>query len=432
MKDISDVTCCVVDSGLFLQMARRMAEDCKRVLYWNPDVRAFPSLKQGVIGDGFPNVERVQEFWPYLDDIDLFCFPDSALAGLQIHLEQMGKAVWGSRNGQNYEQRRKFFMDTLEKLGLDVPPYQVVNGLDALRDHLFDAKDKFIKISHWRGDMETKHWRSRLMDEGWLDYMAYILGPVKNKVPFLVFDQIDTDLELGADLYAVDDQYPSHCLNGVEGKDKCYFSAVTRTDELPHQILSVLHAFSPLLKACRYRNQMSLEIRVTEDRAYPIDATKRGGMPSTASQHLLWKNFPKIVWAGANGEMVNPELAGWYSVETMITAKPIGCHTWDAVFIPEEIEPYCRFSNCCLVDGVYAFPPDEIKGQDLGWLCAIGDSPKEAFDNIKVYADELPDGLNADVEALADIIKEVQSAHEQGITITDEPMPEPATVLEET
>ena len=100
VKEISDVTCCVVDSGLFCQMARRMADDCKRVLHWNPDCRAFPSIKQGCIAGGFERVEQVREFWPMIDEIDLFCFPDSSMAGLQSYLASIGKAVWGSRWGE--------------------------------------------------------------------------------------------------------------------------------------------------------------------------------------------------------------------------------------------------------------------------------------------------------------------------------------------
>ena len=135
------------------------------------------------------------------------------------------------------------------------------------------------------------------------------------------------------------------------------------------------------------------------DQAYWIDATQRGGMPSTASQHLLWKNFPDIVWAGANGELVNPEPAAGYSIEVMISSKG-GHDTWDTVEISKELEPWCRFSNCCYVDGLYCFPPDELMGNDLGWLAAIGDTPDEVFQAIKDHADLLPDGLNADVEIL--------------------------------
>lgn len=428
MKDISEVTCLVCDSGLFLQMALRMAESCKRVLYFNPDARAFPSIKQGCIGDGFEGVERVNEFWPMLDEIDLFCFPDSQLAGLQLHLESIGKSVWGSRRGQDLEQRREFFMSTLKKLDLQVPEFTVVIGLDDLREHLRDKEDQYVKVSHWRGDMETTHWRNWKLDAGWLDWLAVNLGPLKDVMRFLVFPAIETDLEIGGDTYCVDGQFPSLMLNGIEGKDKSYFSAVTKREDMPQQLQDIFEAFSPMLRDYRYRNQISTEVRVQGDKAFFIDATQRGGMPSTASQHLLWKNFPQIVWAGANGELVDPEPAAKFSIETMI-ASNCGHDTWDTVEIPEKLEPWARFSNCLFYDGCYVFPPDELRSKDLGWLCAIGDTPTETLETIKGLADLLPDGLNADVESLADIIKEIDSAQEQGIPVTDQPIPEPASVL---
>lgn len=429
MKEIGEVTCCIVDTGLFVPMAMRMAESCKRVLYYSPDKRGFPSIKQGCIGDGFENVERVNEFWPMLSDVDLFCFPDSQHAGLQLYLESIGKAVWGSRQGQDLEQRRKYFMQVLEQIGLEVPVFVDILGLEALRHHLHDKEDKYIKISGWRGDMETTHWRSFRQDEGWLDWMAVNLGPVlKNHMHFLVFDSIETDLEIGCDTYNVDGRWPGLMLNGIEGKDKSYFAAVTKTQDMPEQIGTVLEALAPMLSKYRYRNQISMELRVKGDKAYYIDATQRGGMPSTASQHLLWKNFPEIVWGGSNGQLIQPQPAGQFSIETMITSKG-GHDTWDVAEIPDELLPWCRFSNCCYVDGLFVFPPDELMGNDLGWLCAIGDTPKEALQAIKDQADMLPDGLNADVEALAPVIAEIESAGEQGIEFTHKPMPAPADAL---
>ena len=95
-------------------------------------------------------------------------------------------------------------MQTVEALGLDVAPYAKVVGLDDLREYLRDKEDKYVKVSHWRGDMETTHWRNWRLDQGWLDWMAVNLGPVlKNSMTFLVFDKIDTDLEIGADTYNV-------------------------------------------------------------------------------------------------------------------------------------------------------------------------------------------------------------------------------------
>ncbi len=428
MKDVSDVCACVVDTGLFLNTARRLAQDCKRVLYWNPEVRAFPSLRQGAIGDGFEGVEWVAEFWNHLDDIDLFVFPDVHLGELQLHLEGMGKPVWGARRGQMLELKREYFLGLIAELGLDVPDYKVCHGLADLSDWLQDKEDQYVKISKYRGDMETHHWRSWSMDSGWLDSLAVSLGPLASVMRFVVCPAIKTEIEIGGDTHGVDGLWPRVMLNGIEGKDKSYLSAVTERDEMPDQVQAVLAAFSPIFQAVRYRQQFSCEIRVKGEKFYFIDPTCRGGMPSTGSQQLLWKNYSEIIWAGANGEMVEPDPVAMFSIETMITCKrEPGC--WERVEIPGELEGTALFNTCCYQGGVYCFPPNDYEGNDLGWLVSIGDSPTEVLEKQKVMADLLPDGLNADVEALASVIKEVATVHQEGIPFTEKRMPEPAEVL---
>ena len=428
MKPISEVTCCIVDSGLFVPMALRMAEACKRVIFWSPDQRGFPSIREGMIGNGFYNVERVLDFWGMLGEIDLFCFPDIGHAGLQQHLVSMGKAVWGSRHGDRLELSREHLMAVLNDLDLEVPTFQVVIGLRELASVLSDKEDCYVKISRWRGDMETTHWRNWKMDSGWIDWLAVNLGPYANHMRFLVFDKIDTKLEIGADTYSVVGQWPGLMLNGIEGKDKSYFAAVTKFADMPEPLVEIMTAVGPLLKDYGYRNQISFEVRVKSDKFWWIDATQRGGMPSTASQHLLWKNFPEIVWHGAHGELVEPEPDAMFSIETMITCKS-DTQTWDVVEIPKELEPYARFSNCAYVDGCYVFPPDELHTGDLGWLCCTSDTPRGALEKQKELADMLPDGLSADIESMADVIKEIEEAQSQGIPVTDKTMPEPAEVL---
>lgn len=430
MKDVSEITACVIDGGLFLPFARRLAEDCKRVIFFNPDRRSFPSIKQGTIGDGFQDLEHTLDFWPYLDDIDLFCFPDIGNAGLQLHLESIGKVVWGSRTGDSIEIRRQYFMNALKELGLDTPEYKSVTGLTALREFLSDKEDQYIKISRWRGDMETTHWRNQTMDSGWLDWMAVNLGAMREHMTFLVFPSIDTPLEIGGDTYFIDGQWPDTMLNGLEHKDTTYFSAVTARDKMPDQVQDILEAFQGYGRERRYRNQWSMEIRVAGDKAFFIDATCRGGMPSSASQQLLWKNFSEIVWAGANGEMVQPDPAARFSIECMVTTKT-GKDCWDVVKLPEPLERSCRFSNCAFVDGCYAFAPDEFHSGELGWLCAIGDTPKQTLDQAKELADQLPDGLDANLENLTGLIEEIDVGEAHGIPFTDKPLPEPAEVIED-
>lgn len=431
MKPISEVTCLVADTGLFLPMALRMGEACQRVLYWSPDQRGFPSIREGMIGNGFEdrNVERVLDFWSMLDEIDLFCFPDIGQAGLQEHLVSLGKAVWGSRSGDKLELSREYFMNLLGELGLEVPVFESVTGIGELSKLLYDKEDCYVKISRWRGDMETTHWRNWKMDSGWLDWLSVNLGPFAHTMKFLVFDKIDTNLEIGGDTYSVDGHWPDLMLNGIEGKDKSYFAAVTKYGDMPEPLLEIFKRLTPVLSEYGYRNQISFEVRVKDDKFIWNDATQRGGVPSTPSQLKLWRNFPEIVWAGANGELVEPEPEAMFSIETMITCKS-DSQSWDVVEIDKELDPWVRFSNCAYLDGCYVFPPDDLHGGDLGWLVAIGDTPRQVLDRQKELADMLPDGLNADVEALADVIKEIEEAQQKGVPFTREAMPEPAEVLE--
>jgi len=370
-------------------------------------------------------VEHCLDFWPHFKEIDLFCFPDVGHSGLQLFLAEQGKAVWGSRTGDIFEQNREHFMRTLAKCGLKVPPHKVYRGLEELSHNLRDAKDKYIKVSRWRGDCETRHWRSWKEDSGWLDWLAVQLGPFKNIMRFLVFDKIDTGTELGGDTINVDGQWPSLMLNGFEYKDNTYFAAVTPRDDMPEQIQDILDAFGPLLGEHHYRNQWSMEVREGNF----IDATCRGGMPSTATQMKVWKNWPQMVWAGANGELVEPEPGYKFAIECMVKSKE-DAGQWDEALISPELEPHLMLSSCCFVDEMYHFPPEDTRSGDLGWLCAAGDTPRETLDRAKKLCDLLPDGLDGNVEAMANLLKEIETAQEQGIDFTHQELPEPAEAIE--
>lgn len=429
MKELSQVTALFVDHGLFLPLALRFAEKAKRVLYWTPYERGFSKISEAIIGDGFPTIERCKDIWEAKKDVDLFVFPDIEHSGLQLELESQGFPVWGSRAADSIELNRPKFLNLLEELGLDTPEYRIVTGISSLHDWLRSETDKYIKISRWRGDMETFHWRDYALDKGMLDSLTVRFGPAGEHMRFLVFDSIDTPIEIGGDTYCVDGQWPSHCLNGIEWKDKAYLGTVTPFEKMPDQVRTVMEKFGPVLKSYRYRNEFSSEIRVVGEKFFFIDPTCRGGLPSTASQMALWRNFPEIIWSGANGEMLNPEFEDEFSVECALTTK---CpkDTWGVVALPPEVEPYCKLASCCMIDDLFCFPPDDSHGDEIGWLVATGKTPKAAIENIKAISERLPDGVCAKVESLADILKEIEVLEEEDIPVTDKPVPEPAIVLD--
>jgi hypothetical protein len=427
MKSLEELTVCVVGHGLEIPIAQRLAKDVKRCIYFSEWQEGFSVVNKASIGLGFQNIERCEDVWDVKDDVDLFVFPDIQESGLQLELERQGFPVWGSRRADRLEQDREFFMAALKHVGLEVPQYTVCTGIDELRKHLRDEQDAFVKVSWFRGTIETKHFRSWDLDANIIDAWAVKLGARRHTFRFLVFKPIDTPLEIGGDTYCVDGQWPELMLHGIEWKDKSYLSAVTKRDEMPQPIQDVLTAFSDFFKAKRMRNQWSMEIRVKDDKAYFIDATPRLGLPSTASQLEIWENFSDIVWHGANGILLNPVPAGKFSAELNLSVKQEG-EVWptiDALGITQWVKLY----NCMTDGDVISFIPECCEAEHVGWLVAIGDTPTEVVDKIKGYVDELPDGLCADAAPLADVIMEIEKEEDKGIEFTEQEMPQPEEAI---
>lgn len=430
MKESKDIIALVYDNGLFgVQMAQRLAQEYKHVYLHTPWERGFSTINEAVIGAGFADIERCNDIWKVKDDMDLFVFPDICHSGLQLELEQQGFAVWGARHGDAQELNRELFLKTLKKVGLQVPPHTVIQGLTNLRVFLKEKEDCFIKISTYRGSLETTHWRSWSMDKWLMDLWGVKFGPVGDHIPFLVFDKIDTPLEIGGDTYCIDGAWPDYMLHGVEWKDEGYFASVVKRDKMPQPLQDVMEAFSAEFKKVRYRNQFSMEVRIKgDDEAYFIDPTCRGGLPSTGSQLCVWKNFPDIIWNGANGILVQPEPAAKFTAEAILTIKRKK-ELWGVTEIPDELKPWIKLSLCCEVDGAICFPPDD-DGNQVGWLVAMGDTPEETIAAMNEHADALPDGLSANTESLAYVLKEIHEEEKQGIEFSTQPIPEPAIVLD--
>lgn len=434
MKEASDVTCLFVDHGLFIPLAQRLSQFYKRILYHKPGTEAFPTINRGCIGDGFSEIECCVDPWRLVDsgEIDLAVFPDILDSGMELHLEQLGIPVWGSRKGDSIELSREKFLGILKNSGLECPTYERVVGLSSLMSHLRDKTDKFIKISRWRGSMETWHWRSWALDEDRLFSIGLKFGPLREYVPFMVFDSIETDIEDGGDFLTVDGLFPKLCLRGIESKDKGYFSAVTKVEDLPDYTQEILEVFGKELKPYRYRNMFSVEVRVRDDKAYFIDPCCRGGLPATGSQMMVWSNIADFIWVGAHGDLIELEPSAQFTAECAISLKRDKC-AWSIMEVPKSIKPWVKIPDCCEVeDGLLAIPPDDQGDNTIGWIVALSDSPKSLVDTMKEQVSLLPDGVSASTESLVELIQEAERMDNEGLSITDKPLPEPTEVLEQT
>ncbi len=434
MKELTEITAAFVDhEGLYFALAERLARDYGRVLYCDGGEEGMDTINRAIIGDSFPEndrLERVDDILLRKEEVDLWVFPDSKTAGLQLMLEEAGKAVWGSRRANYIEHSREAFVEILGKLGLEVPKFERLVGVDNLRAYLKDKKDQIIKVSKYRGTMETKKWRSWDEDEAWLDCLTVKLGGVKNIWPFLVFESIDTPLELGGDTYNVRGQFPSHMMDGYEYKDKGYFGAFKAVTDMPEQTQAVMAKFAPILQHYGFINFWSMEIRVKDDHFHFIDPTPRGPLPGSATQMEIYSNLPTIIAAGAEGELVQPEPAALYSVECVLTLANKSPQM-ASVRIPDELQQWVKLGGTCKIDGRNWFPElHNDHGDEIGWMVAIGDSPKDVIEKMLGYKELLPDGVSAHTESLVDLLREIHTAEEEGIEFSPMKLPEPSFVVE--
>ncbi len=430
INNLRDVTCLVVDHGMYLELALRLSRDYGKVYYWSPAGQICSTIQEHCVGDGYEEIERVNSLWDVADETDLFVFPDLGNSALQRHLESMGKRVWGSRSGDSLELKRAGFKEVMQKLGMEVGPYQIIKGLDNLRDYLKENDDKFIKISRYRGNMETWHHVNYELSKGKLDELAVSFGPLQDVVNFIVEDPLETEIEVGWDGYVIDGQFSTLAMQGYEAKDRGLIATVQHTDDMPEEVREINDKLSGIMKESRYRNFFSTEIRVADGKPYLIDPCARIPSPAGEIQYEIWGNLADIIWHGANGEMIEPEPTAKFGVEIIIEHKGKE-ENWRTIQIPDDIKQWVKLFGACKHGDLYAIPPMPHLSDSIGAVVGLGDTIEEAIERVQEVVEDLKDQpITIDMSAIMDTLKVVGEAEDNGMEFTDQAVPEPESVMQ--
>lgn len=387
--DYSNKTCCVIDNGLFAEFATELAKHFGKVYLFCPWVSAYPKSNQIIVGTGLERVEKIDDFWPILDKVDLFVFPDIYFGGLQEHLVSLGKRVWGSRMGEELELFRDFSKSALEEVGCDIGSYALIEGMDNLRDYLKDHENVFVKISRTRGDFETFKSVNYMLSEPRLDEIEHKLGAKKNIQQFIVEDMIDDAVEVGYDGYTVDGQFPTLAMSGIEIKDKGYVGHISNYKQLAKPVRNVNQIISPLLYEYKYRNFWSAEARITRDgKAWVIDPCCRAGSPPSELGMKMYTNLADIFWFGAEGVCIDPKPAAEWGAEVMLISAWAN-HNWQAIEFPPEIRDNVVLHFPVVIDGKYYLTPQGFDLPCIGAVVAIGNTMQEATKKCKELAEQV-------------------------------------------
>lgn len=438
-EDLSGKTALVVDDGQFVELALRLARDFGKVYYHNPSlIEGFPKVSKSAIGNGFDEIEWVEEIWPVKNEVDLFVFPDIFNSGLQLELEAQGKRVIGSRTGDRLETQRIGFKKVQERLGLLVPKHLVKDGLTALRQHLSTVQDRWIKFSRFRGSFETEHHINYDLSMAWLNDLACELGPVAEDISFLVEEPIRGEIEFGYDGFCFDGEFPPLTMFGPEVKSKSYIGAVTKYENLDERLRSVNEMLGRELASDSYRNFFSTEVRIARDDenfkdgdAILIEPTCRIPSPPFEAELENYANLSEILWHGSTGNIVTPEMDSEFAVVCRILhdAKPKG---WRSLQIPDDLRKWVKLYDAFKLNGLYHIAPKEPHAKRIGAVVGLGDTIEAAIDHCRGTLDGLADQpISSEIHSLVEALKEIKEAGSQGIQFTDQPVPKPELVMKD-
>lgn len=405
-----------VDNGLFFEFCLKLADHFKKVYYYTEWKDAYPGMAEAVVGtewkngkklntfDG-KNIERVENLFEVIEEIDCFFTPDIYDGDLLELLERSGIPCFGSGKAERLELNRFETAVEMKKIGMDVANTVKVVGMEALRNHLRKVKDKYVKISKYRKTFETFHHIDYRLSEPLLDNVESTLGPLKYICEFIVVDSIPAIVEEGIDAYAINGELPSKMFTGCEIKDVSYAGKMIDEKELSVGNKKVNDKFQLLLKKYDHNGFFSTEVRTTKDgKHYFIDPCMRLGLPPNALYQEIYENLGDIIWKGSNGVLVEPEATNPYGMEVLISS---GWHSGNhqTVYFPQEIRQWVKLINPIKIDGTYHV----LRLGDsttIGSLVAVGKSHEECAKKIKSMADKIEGyDLNIKTEGIDEAIE---------------------------
>ncbi len=412
--DFSNQTVLVVDQGLYVHIAEKLAESFGRVLYYCNGWRAaFPLSARYNVGAGIEGVQRVSNPWEYVDAADLIVFPDTYFGGEQEYLRSQNKRVWGSGHADILELHRDELKTVMRGAGLPLGPYRVITGLEALRDCLKDNPGVYVKGSVFRGDVETFRNQNWVVTQPLLDDLASRLGPRQASTVFVVEDPID-GVEVGYDGACIDGQFPAVACFGYEAKDAGYIGKVVDYDDLPQALREVNRRLAPAMAALGCRSFFSTEVRVGADRRpYLMDPALRAGSPPSEAYIELFSNWAEVIWAGAAGEIAELQPAARYAAEIILRSE-WGRKHFLALDIPEPVRRFVKIHGHCRLDGRdYAAP---LGIREIGAAIGIGDSLEDAVGAAIEHAEAVAGlELEFDRNALNAAMEAVEQGRQYGI-----------------
>jgi hypothetical protein len=407
----------VVDRGLFMEYALKLADYFEEVLYYVSWEDSYPRIHEALVGSEWEDGEQLDTFdekplrrilniFDYINEVDAVVFLDIYDASLQKFLEDYGIPTVGSKDGEKLELDRYGTKQVFKKMGMDVNGNERIIGLDNLKEYLKKNTNKFVKVSTFRKTTETFHHKNYELTAPKLDKLAYDLGPIGKIMEFIVEDDIPDAVEEGVDTYTVFGKYPKAMFEGVEIKDMAYINHWCAYDELSPGNKKVLEQVSPLLKEYESTGVFSTEVRTVGNKHYYIDPCQRLGFPTNAIQQEMYSNLGDIIWGLSVNKLVEPEFNAKYGVEVLIYSDWLNHSIITTIRFPKEYRQNIKLANAVKIDGYYHIM-NLANSNIVGSVVAWGNTIEECIEKVKKIAETIEgSGITIMVESLEEGIEE--------------------------
>jgi hypothetical protein len=384
---VKDKTVLIFDYGMGVPFAERLGREFKKVGYYTPWLSSYPTANDLQVGAGFDNVERIKDFWKATDEYDLICFFDTHTEDYAEYLRNHGRLVFAPGRAEVLELDRWKGRKIQKAVGLSVQATEHIIGLPNLKKRLQQVKDRYVKLSLFRGEIETFCHKDYESSEPYLDKLAVSLGINKDTVEFIIEEKIKGGTEIGYDGFTVDGQYPSFCMMGWEVKDTSYVGKVLEYKNLFKPVKDVNDKLAVFFKKCQTRSMFSTEVKIVGGKGYLIDPTVRAPFPPSFVEMEMYENFGEFVYNAAQGKMIELKPVATYGVEAIMGSEFSEDNPLEVTF-PKEMSKWVKLAGGCKIGGKYYILPGDSKNHYVSAV-GTGKTVDEAVANVQKVIDKI-------------------------------------------
>lgn len=451
----------VYDYGLFPELAASLKNNKNgfgEVYYFVPWQDDFPSSDKQKIGTEFKGLTRVQKFWEYVDKADVIVCFDTYAGDLMDYLRTQGYAVWGGGRAEELELDRWKMRVMQHKAGMPTQQSLLIKSVDDLelyfqgiknkvkedtgtedentinliweriqkkydnfsedfyfgdleqlkKEWVNGAKDKYVK-NPMRGNIESffaPNYEDSLAKFNALDEKLGHRAGAK-EVEFIIEEKLK-GVEPGWDGIQINGKALTPTLYGIEKKGSGYIGRIIDYDNMAEPIKYINKEMLGMIeeKYSPSASFVSTEFLLTKDgKAFLIDPCVRNPAPiGSAIYSELYINLPDIIWAGAHGEMVTPELyPAKYCAGVNFGSAWASEHEMEPYY-DKDIEQWVKFRKA------YSYNKKIYSIAGFESVCTVigfGDTPEEAVKQVKERAEKVHGTqLDTGTSGLDDILEE--------------------------